>query len=151
MVWRLSLVAIVMGAFVWLGAVKADLDPKARSIVNPSDLKWTKSQSGNEAWSIISGDPKEEGSLYVLLDKWVPNHITRPHFHPHDRFITVLSGTWWVGTGADCDGNTVTPVKPGTLVVDHANQIHCDGTKDGEVMLEIVGMGTDKATNVGGK
>jgi quercetin dioxygenase-like cupin family protein len=138
---------------VWLGAVKADLDPKARKIVNPSDIniKWTETARGADAWSVIYGDPKEEGSLYVLLDKWHPHHFSRPHFHPHDRFITVLSGTWWAGTGADCDINTVTPVKPGTLVIDYANQPHCDGAKDEEVVLEIVGMGTDKATNVGGQ
>jgi quercetin dioxygenase-like cupin family protein len=35
----------------------------------------------------------------MVLTKWLPGHMSRPHFHPNDRFITVLKGTWWVGTG----------------------------------------------------
>jgi hypothetical protein len=29
----------------------------------------------------------------------VTKAFSRPHFHSNDRFITVLKGTWWVGTG----------------------------------------------------
>ncbi len=27
--------------------------------------------------------------------KWLAdNHFSHPHFHPHNRFITVIKGTW---------------------------------------------------------
>jgi quercetin dioxygenase-like cupin family protein len=148
--WRLTFISMVV-AFVWLGAAKADVDPKVASFVNLSDIKWNESANGSSASFLISGDPTKEGSLYVQLLKWHPHHNSTPHFHPHDRFITVLSGTWWVGTGANYDMNTATPMKAGTVVTHYANQIHYDGAKDEEAVLEIVGIGPAAATPVSGK
>jgi quercetin dioxygenase-like cupin family protein len=129
---RLSMVALVAVSFVWLGAVKADIDPTAASFVNLKDIQSY----------LISGDPTKEGSLYVTLMKWHPHHNSTPHFHPHDRFITVLSGTWWVGTGVKYDMNTTTPMRAGAVVTHYANGIHYDGAKDEEAVLEIIGIGT---------
>jgi quercetin dioxygenase-like cupin family protein len=148
---RLSIVAMAIGAFVWIGAVKADIDTKAASFVNLSEIKWNESANGAQASFLVSGDPTKEGSLYVELMKWHPHHNSMPHSHPHDRFITVLSGTWWVGTGANYDMNTTTPMKAGAVVTHYANQLHYDGAKDEEAVLEIVGIGPAGATPAGGK
>lgn len=75
---RLSLVAIVMGAFIWLGAVKADVDPKVASYINLSDIKWNEAPNGSSASYLISGDPTKEGSLYVQLMKWHAHHNSTP-------------------------------------------------------------------------
>ena len=138
---RLPLVAMAIGAFVWLGAVKADVDPKVASVVNLSSIQWKESPNGASASYLISGDPTKEGSLYVQLMKWHPHHNSTPHFHPHDRFITVLSGTWWVGTGSHYDMAGTTPMRAGAIVTHYGNQIHYDGAKDDEAVLEIVGIG----------
>jgi len=29
--------------------------------------------------------------------------MSRPHFHPNDRFFVVIVGTWWMGTGEKFD------------------------------------------------
>jgi hypothetical protein len=56
--------------------------------------------AGNQQ-AVLFGDPNKRG-LYGVMVKWLAgNHFSRPHFHPNDRFITVLSGTWWVGSGPD--------------------------------------------------
>src|SRR5215471_11780545 len=61
--------------------------------------------NGNQQ-AVLFGDPTKPG-LYGVMTKWLAgNHFSRPHFHPNDRFITVLSGTWWVGSGPDFDPNT---------------------------------------------
>ena len=147
---RLSVVSMVMGAFVWLGAVKADVDPKVASFVNLKDVQWKESANVGNATFIVSGDPNKEGSLYVELMKWHPHHNSMPHTHPHDRFITVLSGTWWVGTGPNYDMSTTTPMGPGTIVTHFGKQIHYDGAKDEEAVIEIVGMGTAETTPANG-
>jgi quercetin dioxygenase-like cupin family protein len=72
--------------------------------------------------------------------------MSHPHFHPHDRFITVLKGTWWVGTGTKYDPDSTTPVPTGSFVRHFAKQIHYDGAKDEEVTLEILGDGPATAT-----
>jgi hypothetical protein len=54
--------------------------------------------AGNQQ-AVLFGDPSKPG-LYGVMTKWLAgNHFSRPHFHPNDRYITVLSGTWWVGSG----------------------------------------------------
>jgi hypothetical protein len=121
----------------------SELDSKAISIQLPADIKWEKGR-GSETATLV-GDPSKPG-LYVVLQKWLPHNNSRPHFHPNDRYITVLSGTWWVNTGPKYDPDGMKPVPAGSFVTHFAKQIHYDGAKDGECILEIVGMGPATAT-----
>ena len=131
--------------FAWFGASEAaDLNPAAINIKTQDQLAWTKTASGaNEA--VLFGDPSKPG-WYGVLVKWDPGHMSRPHFHPNDRYVTVVSGTWYVGTGSKYDPPSTKPVPAGSFVTHYAKQIHYDGAKDQEVVLEIVGMGPDTAT-----
>jgi quercetin dioxygenase-like cupin family protein len=141
--FRLVLVATF---FVALGSIQAaDLDPKAINVQLPKDIKWVASPSGSEQ-AILTGDPSKPG-LYVVLTKWLPNKNSRPHSHPNDRFITVLKGTWWVNTGANYDPAGMKPVPAGSFVVHYGGQIHYDGAKDEECILQIVGMGPATSTS----
>ena len=133
-------IRLVLLMVLFIGSVRAaDLDPKAISIQLPKEIKWVANAGGSEQ-AILFGDPSKPG-LYIVLTKWTPHHNSRPHSHPNDRYITVLSGTWWVNTGAKYDPDGMKPVPAGSYVVHYGNQIHYDGAKDGEVILEIVGMG----------
>ena len=130
--------------FAWLGAVEAsELSPAAISIQLPKDIKWK--EGNGSAQAILMGDPEKPG-FYIYLTKWYPHHNSRPHFHPNDRFITVLSGTWWVGTGADYDPEHMVPLPTGTYVTHFGKQIHYDGAKDEACVLEMVGMGPATST-----
>ena len=90
---------LVIG-FIGIGAVRtaADLDPKAIVIQLPKEIEWVRTANGGAEIAQLVGDPAKPG-LYVVLQKWLPHNNSRPHFHPNDRYITVLSGTWWVNTG----------------------------------------------------
>lgn len=117
------------------------LDPRALGFVLPKDLKWAPGSPGAEV-AILQGDPQKPGELYVLLNKWKPNNFSRPHFHENDRYIYVLSGTWWVGTGDVFDPDKATvPMPAGTYVTHHAKQVHWDGAKGEETVIMIVGIG----------
>ncbi|HVZ22379.1 MAG TPA: cupin domain-containing protein [Vicinamibacterales bacterium] len=135
---------LVAGSSGWIGRASAravgDLNPKAIAITMPNDIKWTKTAASERA--VLYGDPSKPG-YYVVLQKWLPHHNSRPHFHPNDRFITVLSGTWWVQTGAKYDPDGFKPVPAGSFVVHHAKEIHYDGAKDEPCVLEIAGMGPE--------
>jgi quercetin dioxygenase-like cupin family protein len=115
------------------------LDPKAISIRLPADIEWKDSATGAET-ATLAGDESKPG-LYVILVKWKAHHNSRPHFHSNDRFITVLSGTWWVNTGRKYDPDGMKPVPAGSFVTHYKNEVHYDGAKDADVILEIVGMG----------
>lgn len=117
----------------------ADLDPKAISIKLPDDIKWVANPSGSES-AVLVGNPSKPG-LYVVLNKWKAHHNSKPHSHPNDRFITVISGTWWVGTGNDYNPDNLKPVPAGSFVTHYGNEVHYDGAKDGNTILQIVGIG----------
>jgi hypothetical protein len=131
--------------FLLLGASRAaDLNPAAINIQLPGQLKWTVTGSGaNEA--VLFGDPSKSG-WYGVLVRWDPGHMSRPHFHPNDRYVTVISGTWWVGTGPKYDPPSTKPIPAGSFVTHYAKQVHYDGAKDEPVTLEIVGMGPATST-----
>jgi len=96
---------------------------------------------------VLMGDPDKPGP-YIVLVKWLPGNFSRPHFHPNDRFITVLKGTWWVGTGTKFDISQTVPMPAGTFVTHFGKQIHWDGAKDEEAMLLITGQGPATTTRV---
>lgn len=142
---RLIKIATVVTLFVWIGASQAaDLNPAAITITMPDQLKWVSREDGNST-AVLFGDPNKPG-MYGVLTKWSPGHMSRPHFHPNDRYIYVISGTWWVGTGPKFDPSMTKPLPPGSFVVHKGKEIHWDGAKDVECLLEIVGMGPATST-----
>ena len=130
-------------ALLCASSIAADLNPAALAYKLPKDIPWV-DQGNGSVRAILAGDPDKPG-IYVLLNKWKAHNMSRPHFHPNDRFVTVISGTWWVGTGSKYDPASTVPMPPGTFVRHVAKQIHYDGAKDEDTVLEIVGMGP--ATN----
>jgi hypothetical protein len=125
-------------------AAEKPLNPKAISIKLPDQIPWVRNAAGTAESAVLYGDPEKPG-LYAVMQKWLPGNMSRPHWHPNDRFITVLKGTWWVGTGEPFDPDTTTPVPAGSAVTHFGKEIHYDGAKDGEAWLLIVGEGP--ATN----
>jgi hypothetical protein len=126
----------------------AQPDAKAVSFTLPDKIDWKIGDNSDTA--TVQGDPSKPG-IYIQLLKWHPNKMSRPHFHSMERYITVLSGTWWIGTGTKYDPASTYPVPAGTYVVDRANGIHYDGAKDTECVLEIVGMGPMTTTQAEAK
>jgi hypothetical protein len=117
----------------------ADLDPAAVAYRLPNQITWT-GRPGAAETAVVLGDPSKPG-LYIELVKWYPHNMSRPHFHPNDRYITVLSGTWWVGTGTKYDPDSTVPMPAGSYVVDIAKGVHYDGAKEETAVIEIVGEG----------
>jgi len=115
-------------------------DPGALTLKAPDQIEW-KDNGGNRT-TTLAGDPNKPG-LYVQMLMWKKgNNFSRPHSHPNDRFITVLSGTWWVGTGDNFDpANLTVPMKPGSFVTHFAKGVHWDGAKDEDTTLLIIGEG----------
>jgi len=143
---RLFQAAVMVVVFTWLGSVQAaGPDSKVLSFKLPDQIPWRVNPNGADQ-AVVYGDPNKPG-LYIVLNRWHAGHMSRPHFHPNDRFIYVISGTWWVGTGPKYDPATTTPMPAGSFVTHFGKEIHWDGAKDGDCVLEIVGMGPATSTN----
>lgn len=126
----------------------ADPDPAVMALTRDSDIKWAESASTPGIRSaVLYGHPPTPGP-YVIRVRFAPGTFTAPHFHPEERQIVVLKGTWWVGAGAKWDRDATTPLPAGSFVVHHPNQIHYDGAKDEEVIVQISGVGTNATIRV---
>ena len=123
----------------------ADIDRTAVDFTPPSEIKWVRNPAGTNEQAILYGHPAKPGP-YVVRIKWLPGNMSRPHFHPNDRFFVVISGTWWMGTGETFDPDSTVPAPAGSYVIHYANKVHYDGAKDEEAVIQVWGMGPATST-----
>ncbi|HEY2335967.1 MAG TPA: cupin domain-containing protein [Burkholderiales bacterium] len=135
---------------VSLTAQAADIDRTIADFKTPADIKWVRNAAGTNEQAILFGDPSKPGP-YVVRVKWLPGNMSRPHFHPNDRFFAVISGTWWVGTGEKFDPSATVPVPAGSYVIHYGQKVHFDGAKDEGCVIQVWGMGPATSTPVGKK
>jgi hypothetical protein len=107
--------------------------------INPAETAITLSDAIK--WSAWSGGPPHSGEVatlyggldrpgpYLVLMKWNPGYMSAPHSYATDRLSLVLSGTWWVNSGADFDPDNTGPVSAGGFVRRVAHTPHYDGVK----------------------
>jgi hypothetical protein len=125
----------------------AELNPAAVIYKLPDQIKWSEPDARGVQNAVLVGDPGKPG-FYAVMTKWLKgNHFSRPHFHPNDRYITVLQGTWWVGSGPKFDpANATVPMPAGSFVTHFGKQVHWDGAKDEDAVLLIMGEGPATST-----
>ena len=137
----MRIIALGFAAALASSAQAAELDPKAVVFKLPDQIQWVENKQAGNAQAVVMGDPTKPGP-YIVLTKWYAgNHFSRPHFHPNDRYITVLKGTWWVGSGPTFDPASTVPMPAGSTVTHFAKGVHYDGAKDEDAVLQISGEG----------
>ena len=140
-----TLVVTLAAASLWVasphGAQAVSVDRSSRDYTLPDQMRWSDTKNGSIA--NLYGDPSKPG-LYAYVVKRRPNTWNTPESHDNDRFVTVLEGTFWVGTGKFDPQRTVA-LKAGSFVRDVARGIHFDGTKDDGATLYYVGIGPSPA------
>lgn len=135
-----AMAAVTLGVAAFApAAARAEIDPKSIAIV-PFDKLHFEGKPGQPLIAKVFGDPAKPG-MYGIVIKWPPHTNSRPHHHPTDRYITVLSGTWWIDSGHKFRPEAMVPMKPGSFIIHHAGEPHYDGAKDEPAMIYIVGMG----------
>jgi quercetin dioxygenase-like cupin family protein len=125
--------------------------PSAASFarITPAEVRWQDIPGGLGAQkAIIAGDPDQPG-LYVVRVRFPPHVMDLPHWHPHVRYVTVLKGTWYAGTGTTFDPQHAVPLEAGSVMVHPARAPHWDGAAgDEEAIVQIVGEGPGTSTPV---
>ena len=139
------LLGLLVLVFSAVTANAADIDRAAVDFQTPAEIKWVRNAAGTNESAVLFGDPSKPGP-YVVRMKWFPGNMSRPHFHPNDRFFVVLSGTWWMGTGEKFDPANTVPAPAGSYVIHYAGKVHYDGAKDEETVIQVFGMGPATST-----
>src|ERR1700688_4098167 len=101
---RLQLTAAIAAAVsLATPAPAAEINPAAMVYKTPDQFTWrdpTDKATTNQ--TILYGDPTKPG-LYIYINKFKPNRFGNAHYHPNDRFITVIEGAGWRGPGPVVD------------------------------------------------
>jgi len=110
--------------------------------LTPDQIQWRDLPDGHGVQlATIAGDPSGNG-LYVQRVRFPPHVMDRPHWHPHDRHVTVIKGTWFTGTGATFDPKQTVPLRAGGYMLHPAGALHWDGSNsDEEAIVQVVGIG----------
>lgn len=137
----IALAALAAAVVLLTVNARADKDKAGFVRVTPDEVKWTERPDYDGVkFAVIQGDPSKPG-VYVIRAKFSPGAMTRPHWHPEDRFVTVLQGTWYTGEGDVFDPDKTVPLKAGSFMMHPARAHHYDGAKDEEVIVQIIGIG----------
>ena len=144
---RRALLGVALAASL---ASHSSLAQEAQGFITlqPEQLKWT--EGNGLPTAIVAGDPDKPG-FYVIRVRFGPGKHSNPHFHDQDRYVTVIKGTWWVAIAPDADvynPSEMKPLKAGSFVKHPAFGHHYDGAKDEEVIVQIMGMGPVKSTQL---
>jgi hypothetical protein len=143
--WRYLMTPLAFAGMLSISSA-AELDPAAVIYKLPDQIPWGPVNPAGAQSAVVVGDPAKPG-FYMVYNKWTKgNHFSRPHFHPNDRYIVVLHGTWWVGSGPKFDLANTTPMPAGSFVTHFAKQVHWDGAKDEDTILLIMGEGPATST-----
>ena len=143
--WRYLIAPFAFAAMLSVSTA-AELNPAAVIYKLPDQIPWGPVNAAGAQSAVVVGDPTKPG-FYMVYNKWTKgNHFSRPHFHPNDRYIVVLQGIWWVGSGPKFDLANTTLMPAGSFVTHFAKQVHWDGAKDEDTVLLIMGEGPATST-----
>lgn len=99
--------------------------------------------------AVVEGDPSMPG-FYLTINHFPAGVMSRPHYHPDERYIIVLRGTWYTGEGEAFHPDQTVPLKPGDFMRHPAGGPHYDGALDEDTWVAISGYGPTHATVVDG-
>jgi hypothetical protein len=122
------------------------LNPAQTMVTLPDQIAWHARPNwprDSAASATLFGAMNQAGLYYILM-KWYPGYMSAPHTYLTDRLCVVVSGTWWVNSGADFDPAQCVAAPAGTFVRRVAQMPHYDGVvADGKepAVIAICGIG----------
>jgi len=110
-------------------------------MVSAKDLKWAEVPSlpPGAKIAVIEG-PMTEAVPFTIRLKFPADYKIPAHSHPAVERVTVLSGTFHMGTGDKLDLQKGMALSPGDMMIMQPKTNHFAWTKD-EVIVQLNGMG----------
>jgi quercetin dioxygenase-like cupin family protein len=130
-------------------AAHAQHEPLKAVRITAAEMNWTTGPTGNQN-VLIAGDPKKQG-MYLYRTRFPANFRNKPHYHPDERIVTVMSGTLYVGYGEQMDESSMKALPAGSIFTEPAKQSHYVWAKDGEVVIQVIGNGPSATIQVQSK
>ena len=111
-----------------------------RATINPVEqLHWVR--HGNEyETAVLSGDPEQPGSFYVMRYRVLIACDVPPHWHPEDEHATVISGEISLGLGEKFLAEALRPLTAGSYALIPCRQPHFTRYTAGSI-VQVHGLG----------
>jgi len=117
------------------------------TFATPDTLKWASTPiapTNRIAW--VVGNAQAVGKVYVLFANYPPGGKSMPHAHPDERVVTVLSGTFYLGSGPTFDESKAKELEAGSVIVVPPNVVHWGFARDNAVTIQEMGVGPTATT-----
>jgi hypothetical protein len=134
-----GMIGLVVGTAGTAGQVGGMTD---HGLIQPSDVKWgaaPASLPSGAQGAVLQGDPAKAGPFTLRL-KLPDGYRIPPHYHPAIEHITVLEGTFVLGTGEAVSGGTEKPLGAGSFAFMPAGMRHFVRAQ-GETVVQLHGTG----------
>ncbi|MBS7663727.1 cupin domain-containing protein [Pseudomonas lalucatii] len=132
---------LVLLSGTWL-TLETVAEEAALIAAKASELQWSAAPSvGPGAMiAVIEGDPKAAAPFTFRL-KLPANSTVGVHTHPTTERVTVLSGSFYLGTGDALDPAKATTYQAGDTLIIPAGMAMSAGTRAEEAVLQLHGTG----------
>ena len=137
---KLQMSVLLVSAFAVLPAYAQDVGASILKLPDQIEFKPASIPSAPQT-AVLYGDPSKPG-VFVTRVKFSPGWKDPPHWHPDEvRTVAVLSGTFYFASGDKWDESTLKAYPAGTFYSEPSKSPHYTWAKDGEVILQITGVG----------
>jgi mannose-6-phosphate isomerase-like protein (cupin superfamily) len=134
--------ALLGGFFAFVPvAVYAQSPPPDHVMVLPSEIKWTDLAAlpPGAKLAVLQG-PVNEAVPFIFRAKFPPNYKVPAHWHPVVEHLTVISGTFNMGTGDKLDTSKTMALTAGSIAIIQAKVPHFAWTTE-ETIVQVHGAG----------
>ncbi len=111
-------------------------------LLNSKDLIWKDGPASlpkGSKMAVLEGDMSKEGPFTIRL--MLPaNYSIKPHWHPAIEHVSVIQGTFYMGSGEQYNENTATKLSVGGFAVMPIRHVHYAFTK-GTSIIQLHGVG----------
>lgn len=152
--YKLISAAIIIALLTGTASVFSQTQKSTTKVVLPSEINFIVNPNDPAGLQtvLLDGDPTKS-ELYTMRVKIPANVKLLAHLHPETRSVIVLSGTFYYGYGDKFDEKNLIEMPAGTFFNEPSRQPHFAWTKNGDVILQVTGVGPTGKTDleIGGK
>lgn len=119
-----------------------DPGPEEHLLYRLGDVEWVDAPASLERGAqvaVLEGNPAEAG-VFTMRIRMPDGFRISPHWHPNVERVTVLSGTFHLGSGDVLDRAATTPLGPGSYTSMAPGMRHY-AIAEGETVIQLTSIG----------
>jgi hypothetical protein len=137
---RSTAVGVLLGGFLACFPAALYAESPSHLLVTPSELKWTDVAALPGVKLAVIEGPLNEAVPFTMRLKLPSAYKIPAHWHPAIEHVTVISGTFNLGTGDKLDASKTTALPAGSVAIMQPKTAHFAWTNE-ETVVQVHGVG----------